>query len=343
MTKKKTPALPEPTNHFVFLIDESGSMQHIRSNTIAATNEMIETVKREAYKSGQLATVTQKTFSCRSRTQALNAKLEQLRPLSPATYCPSGMTALRDVVYDTIREINGLSASGGANHSILFVVVTDGDDTCSATGQQDVNNLLKTCVATDHWSFAFLVPPGSGAGVTHRWGLPDGNVKEWEQTSEGVRHATQSVVSGLQSFTSARASGKRSVTNFFSPDLSKVTATKVANKLDDLTRKVKISTVSAEEEIRPFVENHMRINYERGHAFYQLMKKETVQGYKEVILFNKKSKKIFGGVGSRAVLGLPDGDVKVDPGIQGEWDIFVQSTSVNRKLPRGTKVAYLKG
>jgi hypothetical protein len=39
------------------------------------------------------------------------------------------------------------------------------------------------------------------------------------------------------------------------------------------------------------------------------------------------------------MIGLPaNADAKVEPGNHANYDIFVQSTSVNRKLPRGTKL-----
>jgi len=41
------------------------------------------------------------------------------------------------------------------------------------------------------------------------------------------------------------------------------------------------------------------------------------------------------------LLGLPEvGSVAVNPGDHGNFNIFVQSTSVNRKLVAGTKALY---
>jgi hypothetical protein len=41
------------------------------------------------------------------------------------------------------------------------------------------------------------------------------------------------------------------------------------------------------------------------------------------------------------MLGLPRvGDARVRPGDHGKFDVFVQSTSVNRKLSYGTQVMY---
>ena len=38
------------------------------------------------------------------------------------------------------------------------------------------------------------------------------------------------------------------------------------------------------------------------------------------------------------MLGLPNSDTKVKPGDFGDWRIFIQSTSINRKIKAGTSI-----
>ena len=80
----------------------------------------------------------------------------------------------------------------------------------------------------------------------------------------------------------------------------------------------------------------------RGAAFYLLMKPENeVQDHKQIAIRDKKTGVIYSGVNARQMLGLPyHGTVKVVPGNHGGYDIFIQSTSVNRKLVKGTQVLY---
>jgi hypothetical protein len=69
------------------------------------------------------------------------------------------------------------------------------------------------------------------------------------------------------------------------------------------------------------------------------MKKELVQPGKSVAIFDKKSKLVYGGKCARQLLGLPEGiNTKISPFDHGHYEIFLQSTSVNRKLPSHTKV-----
>ena len=81
----------------------------------------------------------------------------------------------------------------------------------------------------------------------------------------------------------------------------------------------------------------------KGAAFYQLIKTEKkVQDYKLVALRVKTSGKVYCGADARSMLGIGQavGTVRLVPGDHGKFDVFIQSTSVNRKIPAGTEVMY---
>jgi hypothetical protein len=118
-----------------------------------------------------------------------------------------------------------------------------------------------------------------------------------------------------------------------------VTPTKLKRELEDVASECSVYTVTAEEEISDFVERKTRKLYVRGSAYYQLTKNEIVQPNKKVLIMEKGKRAIYGGVEAREMIGLPDGaKAKVTPGNHANYDIFVQSTSSNRKLVRGTKL-----
>ena len=79
-----------------------------------------------------------------------------------------------------------------------------------------------------------------------------------------------------------------------------------------------------------------------GANYYQLTKPETLQNYKQIIVQEKMTGKTYAGVGARNLLGLPNTEVKVAPASYGNFDIFCQSSSNNRKLMAGTKLIVLK-
>ena len=90
-------------------------------------------------------------------------------------------------------------------------------------------------------------------------------------------------------------------------------------------------------------------NFQKGRGFYEFTKREKIQGYKEIILMDKDSGDIYNGEDVRKILGLPPQsdqhdsdreDVKLRPADFDKYDVFVQSTSYNRKLVGGTRLLY---
>ncbi len=66
-----------------------------------------------------------------------------------------------------------------------------------------------------------------------------------------------------------------------------------------------------------------------------------IAGALNAAIRDKKTNAIYGGDAALQALGLPSyGTCRLAPGSHPAFDIFVQSTSVNRKLPAGTHVLY---
>jgi hypothetical protein len=79
-----------------------------------------------------------------------------------------------------------------------------------------------------------------------------------------------------------------------------------------------------------------------GRGFYQLVKREEIQPQKKIAIREKATGKVYLDDHARDVLGLPAAHVKVKPDWNPDYDIFVQSTAPNRKLPAGTDVLVLR-
>ncbi len=94
--------------------------------------------------------------------------------------------------------------------------------------------------------------------------------------------------------------------------------------------------------IRDFV-NSMGLVFQKGRGFYQWTKASTIQPYKEIVVFDKQTGDIFTNGAARELLGLPEGggNIRVSPKYdRSRYDVFVQSTSVNRVLQGGTRFMY---
>lgn len=98
--------------------------------------------------------------------------------------------------------------------------------------------------------------------------------------------------------------------------------------------------VDKDTSIRDFVEDNELI-FEKGRGFYEFTKPVVVQEYKEVVIQDKDTGEMFTGDKAREILGLPIGKrEKVKPGVINKYRGFIQSTSTNRKLLKGTKFLY---
>lgn len=330
-------------NHFVICLDRSGSMQPIQRQAVETFNQNVRSIRDGAARSGQDATISLVTFGGDIRTPHLCAPVMGLPEFNLYDYRPDGNTPLFDAVGVTIEALERRPDATEEHVSFMFIIITDGEENASRQfGSQNFNQLIAKVQKTDRWSFAFLLPPGSGRNFCRNFGIPDGNVKEWDATPAGMAIAAQSVNAGINSYYTSRSAGHRSVTGFFVTDMTKVSAGEVRARLTDIRNQVKIAEVNRTVMIRDFVEKDLRLPYSVGRAFYQLMKDEKVQYHKKVILRERGTDAVYAGTEARHLLGLPDSlDVKVRPGDHANWDVFVQSTSVNRKLVPGTKLLYL--
>ena len=93
--------------------------------------------------------------------------------------------------------------------------------------------------------------------------------------------------------------------------------------------------------IKSLVESN-KLSFKKGRGFYQLNKPEVIQDYKEIIIRRKKDGAIITGDEVREILGIAKSSkkFKIDLAEIPDFDVFVQSTSVNRVLLPGTDFLY---
>lgn len=354
-TTKKPTKRDKIVNHFAAVLDSTGSIAPLKDMVVDKFNVQLKGWKEDAASSGQETTLTLVLLGNggsghpgrRDQSRILYGKvpIAEVKPLTLAEYWLSaGGTALLDSTDLAIQAL--ASGKHGKNTSFLVLTVTDGEENASvkfgADRRQDFANLLAEKMATDVWTFTYLLPKGSKASFCRWYGVPEGNVEEWETTARGVEDYTSSVGSASLSYFGARARGATATKNFFSPDLSKLKTATVKRTLEDVSSSFKRLQVVAEMGIREFYESFGE-TYEIGRGFYQLSKPEDVQGYKRIVVEDKVSRKLYSGADARSLIGMPTtGVTNVKPLDLGKYLIYIQSNSVNRKLVRGTTLLYLK-
>ena len=90
--------------------------------------------------------------------------------------------------------------------------------------------------------------------------------------------------------------------------------------------------VVGEPSIKAFVQER-GITFKKGRGFYpHVTRKETIQGYKLLVLEDLRTGRFFQGDGIREKLGIGTSDTRLDANPLPNFRLWVQSTSVNRVL-----------
>lgn len=317
-----------------FAIDESGSMQTFALSVPSMFKSQLDVI----VKNDPSALVCVVGFGGHGAT-VLQAPVEASK-ISGINYHPDGSTPMFDGVALALEQ---LKQYGKPEDAYIIFTLTDGCENSSIRyNRTSFAKLIGSHQSEGNWTFGFQVPRGYKSTLANSFGVPSDNITEWEQTTQGFEQTRIDTVAATESYFNARSAGATTYSSLYTPvttDLSHVNSQVLQKKLDDIRSHFKVATVDKEVEVRPFVEGKTGKPYVMGQAYYQLMKPEKVQPSKQVLLVEKGGKAIYGGQGARDIIGLPPNQhVKVTPGNHANYDIFVQSASTNRKLPRGTKV-----
>ena len=140
----------------VFILDESGSMSGLTSDTIGGFNSLIAKQKKEE---GE-ALVSTVFFSSSSKVIHDRLKLEDVPNLTDRDYVPSGCTALLDAVGDAVHHIANIhkyAREEDVPEKTLFVITTDGMENASRKySHKDVKKLIERVQEEKGWEFVFL-------------------------------------------------------------------------------------------------------------------------------------------------------------------------------------------
>ena len=326
-------------NHVVFVIDGSSSMGHLSNDVVKVFDKQIANLANLSKSVNQETRVSVYLFA--DQVQNLIFDMDVLRlPSLKTLYRANGMTALIDATLKGIEDLKQTCQLYG-DHSFLMFVITDGGENASKSPQR--NNLNKIINGLpDNWTLAAFVPGQAEKFEAQKYGFPKENVSIWSTDSSGLEETGNKIEQATQHYFTQRSKGIRGKINVFSLDTSNLKETLIKQTLDQLKpNDYKIYPVNKDSVIKDFVEKFTKKAYTIGSAYYQLTKPEKIQASKQICIQNKSNGKMYGGMEARQLLGLPDTEVKVTPDNYSQYNIFVQSTSVNRKLVGGTNLVLM--
>lgn len=337
-------------NYIGFVNDNSGSMSSLTTAACkdynaniaaikdAATREMLDTVVSVV--AVGVGKDNRGQEGCGVTRQVMVSNPHVLKPIT--SWQATGGTPLYDGIGDMIEMLKALPDANKEDVSFLVLITTDGAERHSTIyNPVTLRALMLGVMKTGRWTFVFRVPKNSRMDKITTLGVSQDNIQQWETTSAGMAESTAKTTAAMNTFFSNKAAGMKSTSAFYA-DATKVNVA----ALEDVSSKISLYVVPDVDngiEIRPFILRH-RMEYLKGSAFYQLTKTEAKVGYmKQILVRDRQTGKFFAGKEARDMIGLPhDRNARLHPGDHKNFDLFIQSESINRKLVGGTGVAYWK-
>lgn len=320
-------------NHVSLIVDKSGSMHKHSERVVSVFDRELDYLKQRSIDLKQETRVSIYLFDDEIEVLAFDMDVMRFSSLR-SFYKIGGQTALIDATMESILDHRKLPELYG-DHAFLHYLLTDGEENRSHLHfQTDLTKTLRTL--PDNWTMAILVPDERGAREAQRFGFLSGSIATWDATQnnalEGVGEQFRSVV---DNYMALRSSGVRGSKSLFTLDTSHL---KVRGLQELPVKDYTIIPVREDSPIKEYVEDWTKEHYRLGSAYYQPTKPVVIQDHKNILIQRVKDGRVYEGRNLRSLLGLPDNTVKVTPGSHTDWRIFVQSTSVNRKLLRDTFV-----
>lgn len=334
-------------NHVALVLDASSSMSHLSHKVVEVADQQIAYLARRSRELDQETRVTVYVFA--DKVECVIYDKDVLRmPSLKQLYRTGGMTALLAAALKSQRELARTAQLYG-DHSFLTFVLTDGQENAShrcpdapSGNARDLVRAVAEMIETqqDNWTLAVLVPDQMGKREAMQCGFPRDNIAIWDATStQGLEEAGQVIRQATENFMVGRTRGIRGSRAVFSTGADAVNENtiKAAGLTPVDASKYQLIPVARDAAIRDWVIECGHA-YRTGCAFYQLSKSEKIQAQKEIAVLEKKTDRVYTGPEARALLGLPDSEVRVKPDHNDHFTIFVQSTSVNRKLVPNTRL-----
>ena len=327
-------------NHVVLVLDASLSMRPHIQELIRVADGQVKYLARRSQELDQETRVS--IYSFNNDVECLIYDKDVLRlPSIASLYNVSGATALLDATAKSLDDLDKTATLYG-DHAFLAFVLTDGQEnrsryTSPAALKSKLNNL------PINWTVACLVPDQRSVFEAKGFGFPADNIAVWDKDSAaGVAEVGETIRRATDNFMEARTKGIRGTRSLFSTGLDAVNAQTVHDNLVPLDhRAYDLIPVHYDSAIKEYIQSR-GLHYSIGKGFYQLTKREEIQPQKQIAIREKRTGSVYWGDAARDLLGLPrDVSVKVKPDINPEYDVFVQSTSVNRKLIEDTDVLVL--
>lgn len=199
--------------HVVFILDDSGSMQACRAETIAGFNEFLQ---------GQKNNLDLRTYVSLYKFDGVNvtcvlsrADVDRVEPLTTASYNPQGTTNLLDAIGTVIFKVNEFIAVQlkKERDAVTVVVLTDGAENASHRFSAEAVKTLIEKTEVRGWTYFFLGANIDAFSVSSTLGFGAGNTIQYDPAAIG--HTFVAASNAVNRAKSMYASGAKDVDDIY--------------------------------------------------------------------------------------------------------------------------------
>ena len=170
----------------VFILDRSGSMSGLESDTIGGFNSVLTKQKGEV---GD-ANITTVLFDDKYELLHDRYNLVKVPMITDNEYFVRGSTALLDAIGKTIHKMGNVqkyAADEDRAEKVMFVIITDGMENASVKYTYDhVKNMIERQKNKYGWEFIFLGANIDAIETAGRFGITEDRVANYHADREGT-------------------------------------------------------------------------------------------------------------------------------------------------------------
>ena len=170
----------------VFILDRSGSMSGLESDTIGGFNSLLAKQKKV---DGE-ALVSCVLFDNVSEVIYDRKALSEITPMTDEQYQVRGCTALLDAIGGAIHHIGNVhkyARREDVPEHTMFVIITDGFENASRMYSSDqVKKMIERAKTKYDWEFLFLGANIDAVETARRYGIEDDRAVNYNCDSEGT-------------------------------------------------------------------------------------------------------------------------------------------------------------
>lgn len=191
----------------VFILDKSGSMSGLESDTVGGFNSML---KKQQAEPGE-AFVTTVLFDDKYELLHDRINIREICPMTEKEYFVEGSTALLDAVGKTVRKIGNAQKHAAEEYradKVMVVIITDGMENASREYTYDtVQKMVERQTLKFGWEFIFLGANINAAEEAARLKIRPDRAVNYCADSQGIEMNFYSLNKAVREFRSCSSIG----------------------------------------------------------------------------------------------------------------------------------------